>query len=227
MDNLSLYNAVSTVPQEAIKPIQGGKLKGKSDINPMWRIKALTAQFGPCGIGWGYTIDRLWTEPGADGEVSAFALIHLWYVQDGKRSDPIPGIGGNTFIAKEKGKLATSDECYKMALTDAISVACKALGIAADVYWSNDPTKYSCFEDEGDPKELEEAMQPLSVSFTAEEDTQPPLTLVCQCCGKPITPAKRPSGKDMSIQEVAETTYKKYGKQLCAFCAWNAGKAVQ
>lgn len=36
-----------------------------------------------------------------------------------------------------------SDECYKMALTDAISVACKALGVAADVYWSSDVTKYS------------------------------------------------------------------------------------
>jgi hypothetical protein len=29
-----------------------------------------------------------------------------------------------------------------MALTDAISVACKALGIAADVYWEADKSKY-------------------------------------------------------------------------------------
>lgn len=29
-----------------------------------------------------------------------------------------------------------------MALTDALSVACKALGIAADVYWDKDKTKY-------------------------------------------------------------------------------------
>lgn len=29
-----------------------------------------------------------------------------------------------------------------MALTDAISVACKALGVAADVYWNMDATKY-------------------------------------------------------------------------------------
>jgi hypothetical protein len=28
-------------------------------------------------------------------------------------------------------------------LTDAISVSCKALGIAADVYWNEDTTKYS------------------------------------------------------------------------------------
>ena len=45
-------------------------------------------------------------------------------------------------IAQEKGGLHVSDECYKMALTDAISVACKSLGMGADVYWSNDNTKY-------------------------------------------------------------------------------------
>ena len=30
-----------------------------------------------------------------------------------------------------------------MALTDAMSVACKALGVAADVYWQADKTKYT------------------------------------------------------------------------------------
>lgn len=57
-DNLSIYSAVCNPPSEALKPIKGGRLVGKSDINPMWRIKTLTEQFGPCGIGWGYTIDR-------------------------------------------------------------------------------------------------------------------------------------------------------------------------
>ena len=46
------------------------------------------------------------------------------------------------FVAKEKSGLYTSDECYKMALTDAISVACKALGMGADIYWQSDRTKY-------------------------------------------------------------------------------------
>ena len=47
MDNLAIYNAVRNVPENAKKPIAGGPLKGKTDINPMWRIKALTEQFGP------------------------------------------------------------------------------------------------------------------------------------------------------------------------------------
>lgn len=44
--------------------------------------------------------------------------------------------------SKEKSGIYVSDECYKMATTDAISVACKQLGIGADVYWESDASKY-------------------------------------------------------------------------------------
>ena len=142
-DNMTLYNAVRTPPPEALKEIKAGRLAGKRDINPMWRIKALTEQFGPCGVGWKYTIEKLWTEQGANGEIAAFALINLYHKIGEGWSEPIPGIGGNSFVAKEKSGMYTSDECYKMALTDALSVACKALGVAADVYWQADKTKYT------------------------------------------------------------------------------------
>ena len=62
MENLNLYNQLREVPSEAIKTIVGGKLKGFSDVNPMWRIKRMTELFGPCGIGWKYTITRQWIE---------------------------------------------------------------------------------------------------------------------------------------------------------------------
>ena len=142
-ENMTLYNAVRTPPPEALKEIKAGRLAGKSDINPMWRIKALTEQFGLCGVGWKYTIEKLWTEQGANGEIAAFALINLYHRIGEGWSEPIPGIGGNSFVAKEKSGMYTSDECYKMALTDALSVACKALGVAADVYWQADKTKYT------------------------------------------------------------------------------------
>jgi hypothetical protein len=38
-------------------------------------------------------------------------------------------------IVKESAGLHTSDECYKMAVTDALSVACKVLGMGASIYW--------------------------------------------------------------------------------------------
>ena len=55
---------------------------------------------------------------------------------------PIAGTGGSMFAARQKDGVYVSDECYKMASTDAISVACKQLGIGADVYWDADRTKY-------------------------------------------------------------------------------------
>ena len=35
MDNLEIYNSLRQVPQNAQKPIQAGRLKGMTDINPM------------------------------------------------------------------------------------------------------------------------------------------------------------------------------------------------
>ncbi len=141
-ENLSLYNVVRTPPKEALKPIQAGRLKGKTDINPMWRIKVLTEQFGPCGIGWKYIIREKRLELSPNGEIAAFVDIDLFYKFCGQWSEAVPGTGGNSFVANERNGIHTSDECFKMALTDAISVACKALGFAADVYWQEDRSKY-------------------------------------------------------------------------------------
>lgn len=145
MDNLSVYNKYREVPKEAQKPIQGGRMKGKTDINPMWRIKALTEQFGPCGIGWYYAPVKKWLEVCGD-EVAAFVDIELFVKVDGEWSKPISGTGGSMLVAKEKAGPFVSDECYKMATTDAISVACKQLGFGADIYWGADRSKY----DQGD-----------------------------------------------------------------------------
>lgn len=138
MENMEIYKQVQSVPQTAQRQIQAGRLRGKTDINPMWRIKTLTEIFGAAGFGWYYDIVKQWTENGANGEISAFCNINLYVRYDNEWSKPIQGTGGASFIAAEKNGLYTSDECYKMALTDAISVACKALGVGADIYWSAD-----------------------------------------------------------------------------------------
>lgn len=138
MDNMEIYKRVQSVPANAQKPIQAGRLRGKTDINPMWRIKTLTEVFGAAGFGWYYDIVKQWTETGANGEISAFCNINLYVKSGDEWSKPIQGTGGASYIAAEKNGLYTSDECYKMALTDAISVACKALGVGADIYWSAD-----------------------------------------------------------------------------------------
>lgn len=148
--NLLLYEKFKTTPPEARKQIKGGRLNGFTDINPMWRFKVLTETFGPCGIGWKYEVTDQRIIPGADGVVSAFVDVLLYFKQDGQWSDGIPGIGGSSFVSKEKGSLYTSDECFKMALTDAIGTACKALGMSSDIYFEKDRTKYNCQEPAGD-----------------------------------------------------------------------------
>ena len=45
-------------------------------------------------------------------------------------------------IQTEKGQLVSNDEAFKMARTDAISVACKSLGMGANVYCNSDNDKY-------------------------------------------------------------------------------------
>lgn len=141
MENMTIYDACRSVPETAKKAITAGRLKGKTDINPMWRIKRLTEQFGPCGIGWYYKPVRKWLETHGD-EIAAFVDIELYVKIGGEWSMPIAGTGGSMFAARQKDGVYVSDECYKMASTDAISVACKQLGIGADVYWDADRTKY-------------------------------------------------------------------------------------
>lgn len=143
MNNLEIYDRVKSVPESAKKPIKGGRLKGMTDINPMWRIKTLTEIFGACGFGWKYEITDSQIVDGANGEKAAFVDIDFYYKWNGEWSEAIPGTGGSSFVSKESGGLYTSDECFKKALTDAISVAAKAIGIGADVYWDRDKTKYS------------------------------------------------------------------------------------
>ena len=155
-EQLKLYNELRTVPNEAKKPIAAGRLKGKTDINPMWRIKMLTKHFGVCGFGWKTTVDKMWIEEGANGERTANVQISL-YVRDPESkewSDAIVGIGGAALVSTESKGFFTDDDCFKKAYTDAISISCKALGMAADVYYEKDlDSKYAGGE-QGDDNQL-------------------------------------------------------------------------
>lgn len=138
MNNLDIYEAGRAVPNEAQKAFNNGRFSG-TDINPMWRIKKLTELFGACGIGWYYDVISERAEVHGDVTIAVVDL-NLYINMDGEWSKPIYGTGGNTIVT---AKGAVSDEGYKMALTDALSVACKALGIGADVYFAKDKTKYT------------------------------------------------------------------------------------
>lgn len=142
--NLELWNKYKQPPKWALRKIMSGRLSGKTDINPIFRYQALTEKFGPCGVGWKYTIDDKWTDPGPDNQVFVNVEISLFLKFSSEWSAPIKAIGGSMLVKKEKRGPYANDEGYKMALTDALSVACKMVGIAADIYAGLfDGSKYS------------------------------------------------------------------------------------
>lgn len=199
MDKMELYERVRVCPPEAQKTIGAGRLKGMTDINPMWRIQKLTEEFGVCGIGWYYEIIKQWIEDGANGEKVAFCNINL-YVRDGDVwSKPIQGTGGSMLIANERSGQHTSDECFKMALTDAISVSCKALGFAADVYWKAGRSKY-----------------------TAEADVK---VYKCDYCGKEFTDYTKADGTYYSADEMYRISQKKHNGR--AYCTKECAQAAE
>ena len=164
MENLKIYDLLKEVPQEARKKITGGRLVGMTDIKPMWRIEKLTETFGPVGLGWYTETTKKEIIDGANGEKIATVDILLYVnykepyqLEEDLWSKPIEGSGGSSFIAKEKNGLYTSDECFKMAYTDALSVACKGLGMGANVYWGDskyDTSKKITTEEEARALEL-------------------------------------------------------------------------
>lgn len=167
--NLSIYERMRSVPTEAKKAIEAGRLKGKSDINPMWRIKKLTEVFGPVGFGWYTEVIKTWTEVDENSDVAVFVDINLFVKKDGEWSKPIYGNGGNKLISHErKYENGTQvlvpyldDDAYKKAYTDAISVAAKALGVGADVYFEKDVTKYDTAQSQSEPLQAQVAGTPV------------------------------------------------------------------
>ena len=198
-DNLRFYNACRSVPENAQKDFNNGRFSG-TDINPMWRIKVLPELFGPVGLGWYYEVTSERAETVGD-TVMAIVDLNL-YIRDpanGEWSKPIFGTGGNVLLAKGRA----SDEGYKMALTDALSVACKALGVGADIYYAKDKTKYTA-GDKG----------PMKASAPTDNNPAPgkqvPMegieTGTCKMCKKQVP-----------IREL-EYAKEKYGHALCREC---------
>lgn len=202
MDNLQIYNKVRLVPDSAKKEIKAGRLRGMTDINPMWRIKTLTEVFGPCGIGWHPEIVDNRVEEGSDGQKVAVVDINLYVKQDGEWSRPIPGTGGSMLVANEKNGPYTSDEAFKMAYTDAISVSCKLLGVGADVYWEADRTKYNSTESRKPGYEI------------PPESDDP---VYCDVCGKRF--ADYWDGTELiKAERLADRSRKMNGKAVCSAC---------
>lgn len=195
--NMKYYEAFRKVPDSAKKEITAGRLRGMTDVSPMWRIKILTEVFGPCGIGW-KTINEKYSMIHCENtkEIVCIYELDLIFKEGESWSEPIHGVGGSLLVAVEKNGLHTDDEAVKKAKTDALSVAAKALGVAADVYYEKDRSKYDTTPDEeqgGKPKERD---------------------YFCTKCNAQITRSTK-----RTAEELALASADKFGRVLCKVCA--------
>lgn len=205
MGNLDLYERYAQPPQNALKDFNNGKFHG-TDINPMWRIRALTEAFGPCGIGWYTEVVRQWREDTPDGAATVYCHINLYIKVDGEWSKPITGIGGNTLTRVTRNGSSTTDEAFKMAYTDAMGIACKALGFGANIWWKYDKTKYT--ESDGADNNTSES-----------ED-------ICEDCKQVVTDYIG-SSCITKAADIAAKSKAKYGVCLCGRCSVRRSKITK
>ncbi len=212
MDNNRFYwDQCRQPPAGALSPIKAGRLKGKTDIKPQWRNQIMTEMFGPCGIGWKYEITRQWTEPGSEGQVMAFVNVNLFINTPESQgfgwSEPIPGTGGSMLIAMESRGLHTSDEAWKMAMTDALSVAMKALGVASDIYMGNwTGSKYTSPAPEATTKDPVTVAEVVDSQDPPKNDTFTPKDNMVDVT---VSPGASPAVVDKVEQQVEKATIKR------------------
>lgn len=143
MTNLAIWNSLGKTDTTQTKGFsRAGGFKGTA-VKPIYTEKKMTEEFGPVGLGWGVSEPTFQLVPGSDGQTAVYCWLTIWFVRDGKRSEPIPGVGGDLVIVKQSSGLRTDDEAFKKAFTDAIGNAMKHLGMSADVHMGLfDDSKY-------------------------------------------------------------------------------------
>jgi hypothetical protein len=161
--NFALWDRVCVTDPRAVKPITGKQYSGNSP-KPYWIVQRLTEEFGPCGIGWGYTVLNERMERLSESDVLHVALVRFWYVLDGKRGE-IEQIGQTKAVYKtSKGSLLVDEDAPKKSVTDALVKCASYIGFAGDIFSGRwDDSKYVAWARE--QYEPQAAPDPIPGSF--------------------------------------------------------------
>lgn len=141
-EHLSLWKAVEKTPPDQTKAITGKSYQGTSP-KPHYLVHKATETFGPCGIGWGFTIEDERIEDGAGGERMSIARVKVWFKWNGERGE-VEHIGGTQFSGtRSSGKPFTDEDAPKKSVTDALVKALSMIGFAGDIFMGRyDDSKY-------------------------------------------------------------------------------------
>lgn len=162
--NMSLWERVCVTDPKAVKPITGKQYKGNSP-KPYWIVQRLTEEFGPCGLGWGYSVLNERMERMSETDVLHVALVRFWYVLDGKRGE-VEQIGQTKAAYKtSSGSLLVDEDAPKKSVTDALVKCASYIGFAGDIFSGRwDDSKYVAWAREQYTEEPERK-DPIPASF--------------------------------------------------------------
>lgn len=133
-DNLKLWDSVKVTDPRHVKPITGKTYKGDSP-KPYHLIERATETFGPIGIGWGVTVKSQEFMRMGEHDVLHHAVISIWYVLDGKRSETFDQMGGTKAVYMSiSGKLIVDEDAGKKSVTDGMVKCLSMLGFAGDIF---------------------------------------------------------------------------------------------
>lgn len=146
-ENLALWLSVERTPPAHVKAISGKAYSGNSP-KPHYLVWKATETFGPCGIGWGFSIEDEKLLQGALIEPGFYEQIHMarvkvWYEWDGKRGE-VEHVGQTVFSGKRRnGSPFTDEDAPKKSVTDALIKALSMIGFAGDIFMGRyDDSKY-------------------------------------------------------------------------------------
>lgn len=142
MSNKALWQRAFTTDPRAVKAITGKQYAGNSP-KPYWIVERLTDEFGPCGIGWGFTILNERFERFSDTDTLHIASVRLWYLLDGQRGE-LEQIGQTkASYMTGSGKFMLDEDAPKKSVTDALVKCASYLGFAGDIFSGRwDDSKY-------------------------------------------------------------------------------------
>lgn len=141
-DNKALWLRVCVTDPKAVKPITGKQYNGNSP-KPYWIVERLTDEFGPCGIGWGFSILNERFERFSDTDTLHVAVVRFWYVLDGKRGE-LEQVGQTkATYTTSKGTFLVDEDAPKKSVTDALVKCASYIGFAGDIFSGRwDDSKY-------------------------------------------------------------------------------------
>ena len=141
-DNKALWLRVCVTDPKAVKEITGKQYKGNSP-KPYWIVERLTDEFGPCGLGWGFSIISERFERFSDTDSLHIAAVRFWYVLDGKRGE-LEQIGQTkATYTSAQGKFIVDEDAPKKSVTDALVKCASYIGFAGDIFAGRwDDSKY-------------------------------------------------------------------------------------